>query len=383
MFRFDRRMFQYLDWPLLFLTLLIPMVGLGVQYSAGYDADGAAGMLSWLPFPFRSPVCARQAVFFLIGIGTMLLGMIVPSHVFQRSAYFLYVLAAGLLLAVLYVGIVVNGSRRWLWLGGINIQPAELMKLAVILTMARFVSRNPPERASGYSLFELFVPSLIILIPMLMIMRQPDLGTALALGIVGFSMILFIGIRRRTIISLFLTVAVLAVPVWRLMHDYQQRRILVLFDPTIDPQGSGYHIIQSKIAVGSGAVFGKGFLQGTQTQLEFLPEHTTDFIFSVLAEEWGFVGCLLVILLFAFLILTIVRISANMRDVFGTMVAFGVATQFLVHVVVNIGMVIGILPIVGIPLPMFSYGGSSLITLMFELGMVQGLSMRRTVFNTR
>jgi len=365
------------------LTAVLPIIGLVVLYSAGYDLEAPSSTLSWLPFQFFSTASAKQGIYFLMGLAAMVVGMTIPTNFIQRYAYVIYIVAITLLVLVLSVGNVVNGSRRWLSFGGFNLQPAELMKLGVIFAIAKFGTRSPPRRHSGYSIFELILPSLIIILPMVLIAKQPDLGSALALGAVGYAMILFIGVRTRTILSIVFSFLVFAYPVWHRLHDYQQRRILVLFNPEIDPQGSGYHIIQSKIAVGSGAVFGKGFLRGTQTQLEFLPEHTTDFIFSVLAEEWGFAGCIFIIGLFALLVLSILRVAHRSRDMFGTLVAFGITTQFFLHVSINIGMVLGLMPVVGIPLPLFSYGGSSLITLMFALGVVQGISMRRTMFHER
>jgi rod shape determining protein RodA len=216
-----------------------------------------------------------------------------------------------------------------------------------------------------------------------LIMKQPDLGTALSLGIVGVGQILFVGVRPKTLITTILLVAVCAYPAWHMLHDYQQRRVLVLLDPEADPQGSGYHITQSKIAVGSGEFLGKGYRQGTQTQLEFLPEHTTDFVFSVLAEEWGFVGCVLMLSLFYGLISVMLRIAQRSRDLFACLVTIGVTIQFFAHVFINIGMVIGLMPVVGIPLPLVSYGGSSMLSLMFGLGIVQGVSMRRMMFRPK
>jgi rod shape determining protein RodA len=254
------------------------------------------------------------------------------------------------------------------------------MKLALLITMARVLSKAPPADGSRYGLKELLLPALWIAVPMGLIMQQPDLGTALSLGIVGAGQILFIGVRPKVIVGLVLSLCVLAYPAWNSLHQYQQRRILVLLNPESDPQGSGYHITQSKIAVGSGELFGKGFQKGTQTQLEFLPEHTTDFVFSVLAEEWGFVGCTFLIGLFFCLIALMLRVAKRSRDLFSCLLVIGITTQVFAHLVINIGMVIGLMPVVGIPLPLVSYGGSSLLSLMFGLGIVQGVSMRRGVF---
>jgi rod shape determining protein RodA len=285
-----------------------------------------------------------------------------------------------LLVAVAGVGVVVNGSRRWLDVGLFKLQPAEFMKLGLIVTMARVLAKSPPKNNSAYAFRELLVPAFFILVPMALIAQQPDLGTALSLGIVGVCQILFVGIRPKVLAGVMLAVCILAYPAWNSLHEYQQRRIMVLLNPEADPQGSGYHITQSKIAVGSGELFGKGFQKGTQTQLEFLPEHTTDFVFSVLAEEWGFVGCTLMIALFFCLLAAMLRVAHRSRDLFACLMVVGITSQIFAHIVINIGMVIGLMPVVGIPLPLVSYGGSSLLSLLFGLGIVQGVSMRRTLF---
>lgn len=380
MFRIDRRVISHIDWALLGLTLLIPLFGLTVLYSAGFDPDNQIDAFSWLPLSVPSTACVKQAVFCGVGLLVMIVGMSIPTAQLARLAPFIYLGSLILLIAVLEIGVVVNGSRRWLDFGAVNLQPAEIMKLGMVFALARYCSKNPPSSSRGYTFPELIIPSLLILVPMLLIMRQPDLGSALSVGICGFGIIAFLGVRFRTIVSLLASLIALAYPAWHLLHDYQQRRILVLLDPEADPQGSGYHIIQSKIAVGSGSVFGKGFLQGTQTQLEFLPEHTTDFVFSVLAEEWGFVGSLLVILLFFGLIAEMLRVALRSRDLFGCLLTIGFTTQVFANVTINIGMVVGLMPVVGIPLPLFSYGGSALLSLFLAIGIVQGVSMRRTSF---
>ncbi len=215
---------------------------------------------------------------------------------------------------------------------------------------------------------------------MALIMKQPDLGTSLAVGGIGFMMVVFMGIRRKALISMLFSGLAIIVFAWNWLHPYQQRRVKVLFDPEADRLGAGYQIIQSKIAVGSGGFWGKGYLQGTQTQLQFLPEHTTDFVFSVLAEEWGFVGCTVVLLLYLFLMYRLLRVVQRSHSLFAGLVAFGVAAYIFFHAMVNIGMVIGLLPVVGLPLPLFSAGGSSIMSVLFLLGVVLGISMRRSVF---
>lgn len=375
--RVERRLSTQFDWGLFFFSLLIPCVGLLVLYSAGYSPESPVSVLSWLNVEFKSMACAKQALYLAGGLVIMGAAIAIPTHWYQRYCFVLYGVALGLLVAVAAFGVVVNGSRRWLDLGLFKLQPAEFMKLGLLITLARVLSKAPPKDGAQYSITELIVPALWIVIPMGLIMQQPDLGTALSLGLVGAGQILFVGVRPRVLLSVVLALCILAYPAWNSLHQYQQRRIMVLLNPESDPQGSGYHITQSKIAVGSGELFGKGFQRGTQTQLEFLPEHTTDFVFSVLAEEWGFVGCTFVIGLFLCLIALMLRVAYRSRDLFSCLLVIGITTQIFAHLVINIGMVIGLMPVVGIPLPLVSYGGSSLLSLLFGLGIVQGVSMRR------
>jgi rod shape determining protein RodA len=374
----DRRFFASFDWSLFILIFLIPCFGLIVLYSAGYDPDRTYFKISWLGDGIHSLAFIKQSLFLLSGFLVLMLGLVIPTSWLYRYSYLFYGFCVLLLFAVLLFGTVSNGSRRWLNFGVFNLQPSEFVKLAVILASARYLSKNSPQEG-GYALWELLPLALLIGIPMLLIARQPDLGTALSVGAVGAFLILFIGVRLKAIFTLLGVIVAGAVPAWTLLHDYQKRRILTLFNPEADPLGSGYHVIQSKIAVGSGNIFGKGFLNGTQSQLEFLPEHTTDFVFSVLAEEWGFVGCAFILSLYCLLFMKILRVVLKSKDIFSALVAFGIGSQIFFHTMVNIGMVIGILPVVGIPLPLFSYGGSSVFSVLFSLGIVLGISVRRWV----
>ncbi len=378
----DRRLVKQFDWILLALTLTIPIFGLVVLYSAGYDAEWGGVSLFWWPWQIQSQAFLRQFIFLAGGIVAIVVGVSLSPNFLNRVIYFLYFGCIILLVLVDLFGTVVNGSQRWLSVGGLNIQPAEITKLAVILTLGRYISRNPP-KSGGYKFKELIAPFLLFLIPTGLILKQPDLGTAMVVCSVGFAMVLFAGIRVKVLLILLISGIIAVVPAWHMLHDYQKRRILVLVDPDIDPKGSGYHINQSKIAVGSGEFAGKGFMKGTQTQLEFLPEHTTDFIFSVLAEEWGFVGCMVVLALYMAFLMRIVSVIARSKELFLGMVIFGIGSQIFIHTVVNVGMVIGLLPVVGIPLPLFSYGGSSVLSCMFAIGLVLGLDMRRLVFVAR
>lgn len=383
MLALGRRALSHVDWALMGVTGLLLSCGLVVLYSAGHDPDSSVNLFGLATVDFPSAACLKQLVYIVAGIAVAVVGMSIPTQFFFHYAFLLYAISVVMLLGVAGFGVVVNGSRRWLDLGFANLQPAEFAKLGLLVTMARRLSRNPPRDGRAYQLTELVVPLLIIALPMGLIMQQPDLGTALSLGLVGVSQILFVGVRPRALLTIVVALSALAYPAWNMLHEYQQRRILVLLNPESDPQGSGYHITQSKIAVGSGELFGKGYREGTQSQLEFLPEHTTDFVFSVLAEEWGFVGSVALIGLFFVLVASMLRITARSRDAFSALVAFGITSQFFAHIVINIGMVIGLMPVVGIPLPLISYGGSAMLSLMFGIGVLQGISMRRLMFRDR
>jgi rod shape determining protein RodA len=366
----DRRIFSNFDWGLLIYPLLLGVVGLVVLGSAGYNPDtdssnalrlqGAYMGFSWFLF-----MCAT------------LLG---PSA-WKRLSLLMYILGIVLLLVLLFKGgIIAGGARRWIQLGPVRMQPSEVMKVGVILMLARiFSSEYHPKE--GYRFSNIWLPILVILIPAALIIKQPDLGTSLCVIAIGFSMLFVAGLRFGTIVRLLLPAVLLAVPLWHFgLKDYQKQRVLTFLAPEEDPLGKGYHAIQSKIAVGSGAVFGKGYRQGTQTQLRFLPEQTTDFIFSVFAEEWGFIGSIVVLLLYTLFLFHLLSIAAKMGDPFSMYVTVGTAALIFWHVFINIGMVIGVLPVVGITLVMLSYGGSSLITCMILLGIVSGLYARRYMF---
>lgn len=372
----DRRWYQKIDWALFVATFTIPLLGLTVLYSAGYNPDRTPS--GWGPFALlsMSPPCYKQMIFVLVGMVALLVTALIPPSFLARIAYLLYGGGVLSLIAVALFGVVSKGSRRWLDFGPLHLQPSELVKLSVIIVIAKYLSRKPPE-SGGYKFHQILIPFALFLVPMMLIVKQPDLGTGLVVGCVGFLMILVMGIRRRVLISMVLAAAAALPFAWHSLHEYQQNRIINLFDPDFDPKGSGYHVAQSKIAVGSGQLFGKGFLQGTQTQLEFLPEHTTDFIFSVLAEEWGFLGCLTVLFAYFHLLYRILKVMARSKDLFNGLLALGIACLVFFHLAVNVGMVVGLLPVVGIPLPLFSYGGSSILTMSFSIGLVMGVSVRR------
>lgn len=377
----DRRLVANFDFILLGLILAIPALGLLVLYSAGYDPELTKFTFSLLPESIKSAPFVKQSIYLLLGLLVIFASLFIPPSFLERWSYVFYFMGLILLTLVLVpsVGVMANGARRWFALGAIHFQPSEAMKIFVILALARYLSRCE-KPAGGMRIKNLIIPAMMIGMPMVYIVNQPDLGTALTIGVIGFGMLLFVGIHPRSLLTLAVGFVLAALPAWNfLLRPYQKRRILSLVNPDASPLESGYHIVQSKIAVGSGSLFGKGFMQGTQTQLGFIPEHTTDFVFSVWAEEWGFVGSIVLLVLYFFLLYRILLIAGRHKDLFCNFLCVGVAALIFFHTFVNIGMVIGVLPVVGLTLPLFSYGGSSTLSFCLLLGFVLGISMRRFV----
>ena len=365
---FDRRLAQFFDWGLLSLTIAIGGAGLVTLYSA-VSSDGT---------PAQNPLFIKQLIWFGCGLVAMVVSFLFNYKALERWAYFIYSISVGLLVWVLFFGKVVGGSRRWLSLGPVSLQPSELVKIAVIIVLARVFAKILTAR--GLTLRALVQPMALTLIPFLLIVRQPDLGTAMVVALIAVSITMFVKIERRTLMVL-MSCCTLAVPmVWFLLKGYQKQRILTFLNPDRDPLGAGYHIIQSKIAIGSGMLSGKGFLKGTQNALAFLPEQHTDFIFSVLAEEWGLIGAGGLLLLFLFLILWALNIAQHCRYPFGTILSVGDTAMIFWQVLINVGMVMGLMPVVGVTLPFISYGGSSIITMMLGIGLLLNVSMRRFLF---
>lgn len=365
----DRRLIQHFDWVLLFLVALIGTISVLNLYSATYAIRTTSG----------SQLFMKQTYWFLMGFAALLMMTVFDYHFLERLIYPVYVFCLSLLALVLVVGKVYSGSQRWLSLGGLSFQPSELMKFVMVIALAKYFSRHEEEK-QVYGLRELWRPFVLILLPTILIIKQPDLGTGLIVLIVSFSMILFARIRWKSLMILT-AVFLLAVPfMWSTLKEYQQKRILTFIEPGLDPLGAGYHINQSKIAIGSGLFWGKGYLKGTQTRLHFLPEQHTDFAFSVLAEEWGFIGALVVLVLYLFLILWGINIANNSRDKFGTLIALGIVAIIFWHMVINVSMTSGLLPVVGIPLILLSYGGTSIMTTMAGVGLLMNISMRRFMF---
>lgn len=364
--KFDRRIFQYFDWTLLALVLGICTIGIINIYSAGFSIGER-----------QIPLYLKQIQWVLLGSFFMMLIFLVDYRVISEGAYVIYGISVALLVVVLFYGYTTHGSQRWISLGGFSFQPSELMKLTVILALSRYFDDHKSNES--YTLKELFIPFLIVLVPFVLILRQPDLGTALILMIIFASMVFFIGMNWKSF-AVVLTGSLMLIPIgWHFLKDYQKDRLITFLNPENDPLGTGYHIIQSMIAVGSGGIFGKGFLKGSQTQLKFLPEQQTDFVFSVFAEEWGFAGALVLIVLFMSLILWGMKIALHSRDLLGTLIAFGITALISWEVFINIGMVLGVLPVVGIPLPFLSYGGSAMIVLLTAIGLLMNVSVRRFI----
>lgn len=364
----DRRFLEHFDWWLLFLTTVIAAMGLVALYSAVHAGAGTG----------QSAVFAKQLIWYGTGLLVMVFAFVFNYKSYERWAHLCYILCLVLLVAVLIFGKYVGGSRRWLHLGPFSIQPSEMVKLAVIIVLAKYYARVSISR--GVDLRELVTPVVLTAIPCALIMSQPDLGTAMVVVLIAGSMTLYVKIKRGTLICLVAGCAATIPMVWMVLKGYQKQRILTFFNPERDPLGAGYHIIQSKIAIGSGMYSGKGFLKGTQNALDFLPEQHTDFIFSVLAEEWGLLGAMSLLLVFLLLITWGLRIAQHSRDAFGTVLAVGVTAMIAWQVFINVGMVMGLMPVVGVTLPFISYGGSSVITMMAGIGLLFNVSMRRFMF---
>ncbi|NOY52058.1 MAG: rod shape-determining protein RodA [Deltaproteobacteria bacterium] len=360
----DRRLITHFDFGFLFLVLLISLIGEGAIYSASHFAGSPP-----------SDLYLRQLYWIGIGLILLLATISIDYRSLHRYAYLIYAVSVGLLLVVSFKGAIGMGAQRWIVVGPLTLQPSELAKIALILVLSRYLS-DIQERG-GFTAGHYFNLALLIGLPLILILRQPDLGTSLMLLFIAVTLLFLAGMPVRFFTYAGVTVLGAVPFLWRFLKDYQKQRIRVFFNPDLDPSGAGYHIIQSKIAIGSGGFLGKGIMHGTQSQLRFLPEQHTDFIFSVIAEETGFIGTLILILLFAYLIFKGINIALKTQDLFGTLVATGITTMIAYYILINIGMTSGLFPVVGVPLPFISYGGSSLITLFIGVGLILNIRMRR------
>jgi rod shape determining protein RodA len=363
----DRRLITHFDWT--FFTALLVMAGVGIVsiYSANALAASA----------FRKSLYLRQITWLGIGLGGLAVACTISYRNLARFAYVIFGLTLAALLVVLVLGKTGLGAQRWIRIGPLTVQPSEFAKLALILFLARYFDDH---RDALHHPRTLLLPAGLTVIFMLLVLKQPDLGTALLLGFIAVGMFLLVGLPIRYLLP-FVGAGALAAPVlWTFLKEYQKRRILVFLNPDVDPLGASYHIAQSKIAVGSGGLLGKGWLGATQSQLNFLPLNHTDFIFAVLSEQWGFLGCLAILLAFFYVVTRGLQIARDCTDLFASLLAAGISMMMGIQVLINIAMVLGMLPVVGIPLPLLSYGGSSLVVTLLGMGLLLNIHMRRFLY---
>ena len=354
-------------WLFLLLLCAIASIGFVMLYSA------AGGSMQ--------PWASRQLARFVVAFGILLVVAVTDVRLWLRLAYPTYLVALVLLVVVDVAGFIGMGAQRWIDLGVINLQPSELMKVALVLALARHFHGMTSEDTGRP--WRLVIPALMILAPVALVLKQPDLGTALMLLIGGAAIFFAAGVRLWMFVAVGVA-GLAAMPLaWQMLHDYQRKRVLTFLDPETDPLGSGYHILQSKIALGSGGMFGKGFLQGSQSHLNFLPEKQTDFIFTMLAEEFGLAGSLVVLALYAAVLAYCLAIAITAKSQFGRLLALGITVTFFLYVFINMAMVMGLIPVVGIPLPLVSYGGTAIVSLMLGFGLVMCVYVHRDVMISR
>ena len=356
-----------ISWGLVLLVFIAAAIGIAVLFSA---ADGA-----------MQPWAATQTIRFAIALVPMLGAALLSIQIWFRAAYWTYAIALALVVAVDLRGFIGMGARRWIDLGVIQLQPSELMNVALVMALARYFHTLSSEDIRRVRF--LLLPALMILLPATLVLKQPDLGTAIMLLMTG-AVLFFIGGVRLWMLVLAMPSAVAAVPVgWHFLRAYQKTRIYTFLDPESDPLGAGYHILQSKIALGSGGLFGKGFLNGSQSHLNFLPEKQTDFIFTTLAEEFGFIGGLGLLTLYALIIAYGFAIALRCRNHFGRILGLGIVTNFSLYVFINTAMVMGVIPVVGVPLPLISYGGTAMLAVMFGFGLLLNVGVHRDTLLNR
>ncbi len=352
-----------IQWGLVLLIAMISGIGFAMLYSA------ANGNLQ--------PWASRQMTRFAIVLVPMIAIGLIDVRYWFRSAYWIYGVSLFLVVAVDLRGIAGLGAQRWIDLGVLQLQPSEVMKIALVLALARYFHSLSTENAGR--LVYLVAPALLILVPAALVLKQPDLGTAMMLLATGIVLLFLGGVRLWVFGAGALAAAATAPLAWSLLRDYQKTRLYTFLDPDRDPLGAGYHILQSKIALGSGGLFGKGFLLGTQSHLSFLPEKQTDFIFTMIAEEFGLVGGLTLLALYLLVIFYAITIALRSRSQFGRLLGLGIAVNFFLYAFINAAMVMGLIPVVGVPLPLISYGGSAMVTVMFGFGLVMNVGIHRDV----
>ena len=352
----------HIDGPLLFGIIVLSLIGYVVLYSASDQ---------------NPDLIIRRSIHLAAALSVMFIVAQIPPARLSGISLWFYLVSLGLLILVLFFGETGKGAQRWLGVGPFRFQPSELMKLALPMVIALYLSKELPPPSIG----KVFMVLIFIIAPVLLVAKQPDLGTAMLIAVSGFAVLFIAGISWKLLAG-FAVVAMSSAPViWNLMHDYQQKRVLTFLNPEQDPLGSGYHIIQSKIAIGSGGLYGKGWLNGTQSHLEFLPERSTDFIFAVFCEEFGLLGVLILISIYLFIIARGLYISMEAQHVYGKLLSVGVVAGFFVYIAVNMGMVSGQLPVVGIPLPLISHGGTSMLTIMAGFGILMAVHTHRRLLS--
>ncbi|MGE4562206.1 MAG: rod shape-determining protein RodA [Rhodospirillales bacterium] len=356
-----REKLWHIHWLFVLLLCVTAAVGVAMLYSA---AGGSV-----------DPWASRHAIRFGVGLVVLVTVALVDIHMWFRYAYAFYAISLLLLATVEILGSIGMGARRWIDLGYFTLQPSELMKVALVLALARYFhgARIDDVRRVSY----LLLPLLIVSAPAVLVLRQPDLGTTIILVMVGSALFFVVGVRLWKFSALMLASLAAAPVAWQFLHKYQQNRILTFLNPENDPLGAGYHIIQSKIALGSGGIFGKGFIKGTQGHLSFLPEMQTDFIFTMLAEEFGLVGGLELLGLYSLILIYGFAIAMRCRSQFGRLVGVGVTATFFLYFFINIAMAMGMIPVVGVPLPLISYGGTAMMTLLFGFGLLMSVWVHR------
>ncbi|HBR26789.1 MAG TPA: rod shape-determining protein RodA [Rhizobiales bacterium] len=352
-----------LNWPFLLLITAIAAVGVAALYSV------AGGSLE--------PWASRHVVRFCIGLALIYAVVLVDIRWWMRTAYPFYLVVLVLLALVPLIGVESGGAQRWIGFGEYSFQPSEIMKIALVLALARYYQWLPPEKV--WRPDAMLPPLLMVGLPTVLALAQPDLGTAALFGIVGCGIMFLGGVSWVYFIAAVVGIIAVLPHLWERLHDYQKDRVLTLIDPQRDPLGSGYHILQSKIAIGSGGLTGKGFMQGTQAQLNFLPEKHTDFIFTMFAEEMGFIGAAALLALYLLTLLFITYMALRCRSTFTRLVAAGMGLCLFTYVFINVAMVTGLVPVVGVPLPLVSYGGTSMLTMMVGLGFVLNAHVNRQV----
>ncbi|MCY3768282.1 MAG: rod shape-determining protein RodA [Gammaproteobacteria bacterium] len=351
----------YIDLPLFSVVLMLFGLSLVILYSAsGEDMDRIM----------------KHGIRFGFGLVLLVIFARIPPRVLLQWSPHVYLTGLILLMVVLAIGIIGKGAQRWLDLGFFRFQPSEIMRIAIPMMIAWILARTslPPKPLS------IFLGILVVLLPTVLVILQPDLGTAILIAMTGITVIFLSGIGWKLIFAALFAISIIAPAMWVfVLHDYQRSRVLTLFDPWADPLGAGYHIIQSIIAIGSGGFQGKGWLSGTQSQLEFIPERSTDFIFSVFAEEFGLIGVVVLLMLYLFLVFRGLMIAFYAQNTYSRLLAGGLSATYFFYVFVNIGMVAGILPVVGVPLPLMSYGGSSMVTLMIGFGILMSIARSKKI----